>query len=347
MWFGRFAILGLIFAVLPVSAVTIREDIGVLRIHDLLVRPSFFLGEGGQGSFSMGESSLAFRWELDQKYAGVIRLGPRTLINSSARYTNVQNDDIVPVEAFAELNHPYGRFRLGRLPIELGYEGQQWERNLIFPRSLMYRRRVTMLRDVGGSYEIRYNNYYTNFAIHNGESDSDQDGKLWYTARWGYANEKFEVGFAGQTGATEEAETKTSGDTLAGVDPSLDAKWKMVGLFGALHKKKWEWSLEYYMGEREQEEPAGSGRFAVGHSDLSVDFNRIYSAHLRYDTFDPNLKIHGDLQREISLALVMSNKTHSSNLILIGTKVLEEKHQVGNDELRLIWSLSPSGIVRF
>jgi hypothetical protein len=347
MEFGRFAILGLIFAVVPASALTFREDIGVLKIHDLLVRPSFFLGEGGEGSFSMGESSLAFRWELESKYAGVIRLGPRSLINPSARYVNVVNDDIVPVEAYAELNHPYGRFRLGRMPVEFGYEGQQWERSLIFPRSLLYRRRATMLRDVGGSYEIRHNNFYTFVAIHNGESDADQDGKMWQTARWGFANEKFELGAAGQTGSTEKAQTAASGDTLAAVDVNLDAKWRMGGIYGALHKKTWEWVLEFYMGEREQEEPAGSGRFAVGHSDISVEFGKLYSAHIRYDTFDPNLKLDGDLQREISLALVLSNKTHSSNLILIGTKVLEEQNQRGNDELRLIWSLSPSGIVRF
>lgn len=347
MGFIRLAIVGLCFAVSAANAVTIREDIGVLKIHDLLVRPSFFLGEGGQGSFSMGESSLAFRWELDEKYAGVIRLGPRTLINSSARYAGTINDDIVPVEAYAELNHPYGRFRLGRLPIEFGYEGQQWERTLIFPRSLLFRRRVTMLRDVGGTYEIRHNDYYTFLAIHNGESDSDQDGKMWYTSRWGISNEKFELGLAGQTGSTERDQTNASGDSLAGVDVTKDAKWRMGGIYGALHKKTWEWVLEFYLGQREQEEPAGSGRFAVGHSDISVDFGRKYAVHLRYDTFDPNLKKDRDLQREISLAFVLSNKTHSSNLILIGTKVLEEGHQIGNDELRIVWSLSPSGVVRF
>lgn len=346
MRFASFALFGLVCA-WSARAVTIREDIGVLRIHDLLLRPSFFHGEGGKGSFSMGESSFALRWELEEKFAGVIRLGPRTLINSSARYNAAINDDIVPVEAYAELNHVYGRFRLGRLPIDFGYEGQQWERALIFPRSMLFKERIVMLRDVGASYEIRHENFYTNIAVHNGESDTDQDGQMWYTARWGYATEKFELGFAGQTGGTETQQTAGSNDTLAGVDVTQDAKWRMGGVFGALHKKTWEWILEFYMGEREQEEPADSGKFAVGHNDFSFDITRNYSVHLRYDHFDPNLRLHGDLQREISLAFVLSNRTHSSNLMLVGTKVLEEKHQVGNDELRLIWSLSPSGIVRF
>ncbi len=322
-----------------------REDIGVLKIHDILLRPNFFLGEGGRGSFSIGESSFALRWELEDKFAGVIRLGPRSLINPSARYADTVEDDVLLVEAFAELNHAYGRFRFGRIPVEFGYEGKLWERYLIFPRSLMFKERVTMLRDVGGSYEIQHNNYLTAFAIHNGEGDQDQDGRLWYTARWGFAEEKFEMGISGQTGSTKPVTTSSSTDTLAGVNPAEEAHWRMGGLYMAIHNMGFEWNLEYYMGEREQQDVIG--KFAAGHTDVGVEIDRYLSVHFRYDHFDPNLKDSNDLQREVSLGIMLSNKTHSSNLMLVGTKVFEESSEVPNDELRLIWSLSPSGIVRF
>lgn len=323
-----------------------REDIGLLKIHDILLRPNFFLGEGGRGSFSIGESSFALRWELEEKFSGVIRIGPRSLINPSARYSDTVADDVLLVEAFAELNHPFGRFRFGRIPVEFGYEGRLWERYLVFPRSLLFKERVTMLRDVGGSYEISHNNYYTALAIHNGEGDSDQDGRLWYTGRWGYAEEKFEVGIAGQTGSTKPVTTSTSNDTLAGVDPTAEAQWRMGGLYLAIHNFGFDWTMEYYMGERQQGEVIG--KFAAGHSDMSIEIDRFFSVHLRYDHFDPNLKDSNDLKREVSLGLMLSNRTHSSNLLLVGTKVLEETAgQIPNDELRLIWSLSPSGIVRF
>ena len=327
------------------AAKVIREDIGLLKIHDLLLRPNFILSEPQDGSFSIGESSFALRWELEEKFAGVIRIGPRSLLNPVARYSNTVADDVILVEAFAELNHPYGRFRLGRLPVEFGYEGRQWERNLIFPRSLLFEERVVMLRDVGGSYEIRHNNFYTGFVIHNGESDSDVDGRTWYTARWGYATDKFEVGLSGQTGGTKAVATNASQDTLAGVDPTRDAKWRMGGIHGVLHKRTWEWVLEFYMGDREQESQIG--KFLSGHTDIGIEFSPFYSLHLRYDHFDPDRQVQGDIQRKASLGLVLSNKTRSSNLILVGTKVFEEDDQVANDELRLIWSLSPSGIVRF
>ncbi|MGE4130994.1 MAG: hypothetical protein AB7F86_05115 [Bdellovibrionales bacterium] len=323
----------------------LREDVGVLRIHDLLLRPNFLLIENGTGAFSIGESSFALRWELENRFSGVIRLGPRTLLNPLARYSTTVDEDIVAVEAFAEMNHPYGRLRLGRVPVEFGYEGQQWERTLVFPRSLLFSKRAMMLRDVGGSYLIHQNNYYTGFVIHNGESDTDKDGRIWFTSRWGYANDKFEIGATGQTGSTKPTATSTSADTLAGVDPTQEALWRLGGIYGALHKKTWEWVLEYYIGEREQS--TNIGKFMAGHLDISVEFTRYFSAHFRYDSYDPNLSQFGDLQRNVSLGLEWSNKTHSSNLIIMGTKVFEEKHQIPNDELRLIWSLSPSGIVRF
>lgn len=323
----------------------LREDIGELKIHDLLIRPNFMLKEPHNGAFSVGESSFALRWELEHTYAGVVRVGPKTLMNPLARYTATVEEDIMLVEAYAEIYGAYGRARLGRLPIGFGHEGEQWERQLIFPRSLLFQRRLMMLRDVGFSYEIEHNRFYTGMTVHNGESDTDKDGRVWYTARWGYRTERFDVGFSGQTGSTKPTATSASTDTFAGVDPLKEAKWRMGGLFASMNYAKWDWVIEAYLGEREQEKQVV--KYSTGHTDLSHQFTDEFSAHIRYDFLDPNNTVKTDLERQVSLALVLSNKTHSSNIILVGTKVLEQAGQVNNDELRLIWSLSPSGIVRF
>jgi len=329
----------------PVHAAVIREDIGELKIHDLLLRPSFTYRERREGAFSIGESSFALRWELEEKYSGVIRIGPRTLLGQVARYQQTVPEDVTLVEAYAEYNDPYGRFRLGRLPVEFGYEGRQWERNLIFPRSLLFSNRAMMLRDVGFSYEISQNNWYSGFVVHNGESDADVDGQIWYTARWGFRNENFELGIAGQTGETKPTSTNMSGDTLAAVDPSRDAKWRMGGLYVAYAERRWESVLEFYAGENEQEKVVH--KFHTGHLDVSYEWSKVVSSHIRYDHFDPNTQVKNDLEQRASVALVFSNRTRSSNLILVGSKILEEGSQVPNDEIRLIWSLSPSGVVRF
>lgn len=346
MKFSRLLHLAFVMAVAPYAiAAVLREDIGELKIHDLLLRPNFVLREPTDGSYSIGESSFALRWELEDKYAGVIRIGPRSLLSPSARYSDTVNSDIMLVEAYAEYNDAYGRFRLGRIPVEFGYEGKLWERELIFPRSLLFQNRVMMLRDVGGSYEINHNNFFSGVVIHNGESDADEDGRIWYTARWGYRAERFEVGMVGQTGGTKPTATSTSNDTLAGVDPTKEAKWRMGGIYIASSKKKFDWTLEVYQGEREQETVIG--KFSTAHADVGYQFSKTFAGYLRYDHFDPNRNLDGDLQRRASVALVLSNRTKSSNLILVGTKVFEETNQIPNDELRLIWSLSPSGIVRF
>lgn len=326
----------------------IREDIGELKIHDLLLRPYAMLKEPKRGSFSIGESSFALRWELQDKFSGVVRIGPRTLINPLARFDEEVPDDVTLVEAFAEYEDAYGRFRLGRLPIEFGYEGRLWERALIFPRSLLFQRRVMMLRDVGFSYEIEHNNFYTGFVVHNGESDNDVDGRSWYTARWGYRRDDFEIGLSGQTGSTKAIATELSKDTLAGVDPGREAKWRIMGAHWAVSRGKTEWVVEAYMGEREQQldDVVDIGRFTAGHADFGYLFTKTFSAHVRYDHLDKNPKVDTDLERQASLALVFSNRSRSSNLILIGTKAIE-KGDIANDELRIIWSLSPSGIVRF
>ena len=341
----RILLLILTLTTASANAAILREDIGELKIHDLLIRPHFTLSEPSDGSFTLGESSFALRWELQEKYASVVRIGPRTLINPTARYEQVIDDEVSLVEAFAEYTDYFGRFRLGRMPVEFGYEGRLWERELIFPRSMLFANRAMMLRDVGGSYDIQFKKWFTGFTVHNGESDDDIDGRIWYTARWGYRYDELEIGLVGQTGGTKPTSTGTSTDTLAGVDPSRDAKWRIGGIYAAVTRKKLEWSLEYIMGARQQGED--TGKFVTGHADVGYQFSKTFSAHLRYDHFDPNTQIYGDLQRRASLGVVMSNRTRSSNLILVGTKVIEQVGSHANHELRLIWSLSHSGVVRF
>ena len=344
---GFLALLLFSTAVMPhfVSATVVSEDIGELKIHDLLLRPYFMLGEGKQSNFSIGESSFALRWELEKKFAGVVRIGPESLINPSAHFVKTVPDEVTLVEAFAEYNDVYGRFRMGRLPVEFGLEGRKWERELVFPRSLLFQNRAMMLRDMGVAYDISQNNWYTGFVIHNGNSGDNTDGRTWYTARWGYKSDDFEIGATGQTGSTLPDATVASGDTLAGVDTSKAAKWRLAGLYGTVSSKKWEWSLESYMGELEQD--LTSTKFATGHTDLSYMWTKRFSTHVRYDFFDPDLELYGDQQKAASLALQFSNNSHSSNLILVGTKSFGELHTTRNDEIRLIWSLSPAGIVRF
>lgn len=322
-----------------------RESIGQLKIHDVLLRPNVYVREPQEGSFSLGESSFALRWELEDYFQGVIRVGSRELMNPTARYTPSVNDDIVLVEAFGEYRSPFGRFRMGRIPTEFGAEGALWERDLMLPRSLLFKNRVVELRDLGFSYFISHADFYTQLILHNGESENDRDGRIWYSGKWGYKFPDLDLGFSGETGSTKPSSTSTSGDTLAAVDVNKEALWRLGGLYADYTPRHWQVTLEIYGGEREQK--SGTRRFGAGHLDISHTVSEHGAFIFRYDHFDPDFKADNDTQRAFSLGFELSNRTRTSNLILVGTKNLEESHQVPNDELRLIWSLSPSGIVHF
>jgi hypothetical protein len=336
--------LALLFGAQFARATIMREDIGELKIHDLLLRPNFMLEEPRKGSFSIGESSFALRWELEEKYKGVIRIGPRSLINPTARYTNTVNNDITLVEAYAQYDDVYGVFRMGMLPVGFGYEGRLWERQLIFPRSMLYAKRAMALRDIGVSYDISHNNWYTGFVVSNGNSDTNVDGRTWYTARFGYKGEMFDVGAAGQAGSTLPISTTASQDTLAGVDPTQSERWRIGGLYADIAQKDWEIVAEGYLGQLQQQQTT---RYASGHLDLSYLWTKRFSTHVRYDYFNNNMETSNQGETQISLALMFSNLTHSSNLILVGTKDIVQGAEVAHNAVMLIWSLSPSGIVRF
>src|SRR5690606_31563532 len=104
------------------------------------------------------------------------------------------------------------------------------------------------------------------------------------------------------------------------------------------HPSDFKMNLELHLGEVGQDDRLLE-KFAGGHLDLMWDFSPRWGIQARYDQFDPNTKKYGDSEKAISLGFSLSNKTKTSTLFLIGTKVLEEGTQIHNDEARLVWRL--------
>lgn len=252
----------------------------------------------------------------------------------------VDSEKVEMVEAYGQFDSPYGRFRFGRLPIDFGLEGAKSESELIFPRALLFENRVVGLRDLGIGYYVDYNGFFTEVVAHNGEGGRDLDNQYWYTARWGYDFNKFRLGLAGQTGRTTPASTLNSGDTLASVDPTQNAKWRMGGVFFSWRPKRILFEGEGYIGDREQAAD-GIRQFASGHADFGYEWSDQFSSYLRYDEFDRDLGISGGDTRRVALAMVFTNKSRNSRLILMAAHDFNESHH-DDDQYRLIWSLSPS-----
>src|SRR5690606_19733930 len=109
--------------------------------------------------------------------------------------------------------------------------------------------------DIGLSYFILHNGFFTGFVVHNGEAGDPEDSRTWYTAKWGWQDRsKFKIGVAGQTGSTEAKVTDLSGSILGGVDVTKEARWRMGSFFIKWHPSDFKMNVELHMGEVGQED---------------------------------------------------------------------------------------------
>lgn len=332
----HWSILAILFLSGPVFA---REQLGELKVDNLVVRPQFYLIEPARADFQLGESLFSVRWDMDTKIGAVFTMGSKKLLGTTVHYTDSVNEDLGFIEAYGEFNFDYGTIRAGLQPVILGHEGGIGESDLELPRSLLYQRRIAPLRDVGLSYAIDYNNFFTRLMIHNGESGANKDGRLWYTARWGWSEPGFwRVGMAGQTGTTKPVSTNASNDTLAGVDPNKEAQWRMGGPFIIWTPHNWRVGLEGYQGELVQNKEIR--KFSAAYLNMTYTGRKWFFA-VRLDHFDPNHSIDRDVEHQISAGVGLLSDRRTSRIFLVATKQFEVGAQRPNDELRLIWHLTP------
>ncbi len=331
----------LVLLLIPLlAAAEPREQLGTLKIEELVLRPQFRLREPAAGDFQLGESMFSLRWQMDSAVSGVIAVGSAELIGKAHNFTDQINTDLKFIEAYAEYASPYGIFRAGMQPVRFGVEGRERESDLQIGRSLFYQRRLLALRDIGFSYEIENNGFFTSFMIHNGESDTNLDGRIFYTANWGWIqSNRLQIGAAGTTGTTKPVSTSTSNDTIAGVDPTQAAQWRMMGPFILWTPPRWRIDLEAYAGEMVQLKEVR--KYSAGHLEVGFDFKSGIGVMGRYDRFDPNHQKDGDTITQASLGVSWKSQRENSRIYLVATKVIEESTQIPNDEIRLIWHLTP------
>lgn len=316
------------------------EILGRLEVSEILLKPYFLLKEGSQSEFLIGDTSFTMSWYKDELISSRLKIGSADLLNKPVHYKPAVTEDLKIVEAFAQVKGAYGEARLGLIPLDYGLEGATTEGELIFPRSLLFKTHIIGLRDYGASYKISDRGFYTRLAVHNGESDRNLDGRMWMTSTWGYDGLKnMRLGISGQTGSTKPISTSTSTGTLAGVDINKEAKWRMVDLFASWRPRYWTLTLEATMGDLLQEKEVR--KFYVGHFDIAYELSDKWGLQARYDMYDPNNKLKDDIQTEISAGAAYKSEHETSVIYLIATKILEQGKEKANDEIRLIWRVTP------
>ncbi len=325
-------------AVLSVAA----EKLGVLSVDEILLRPYFRAEEGQRGEFGLSDSLVNFSWKKDQHLTANLKLGSQILRNQMIHFSDSPSEDLGLIEAYVQYTGMLGRIRMGIIPLEYGVEGSWQESELIFNRHLLFENRVVSLRDVGVSYYVSHKGFYTQIAVHNGESDvGNPDGRMFLTASWGWRNERnLNLGISSVTGTIKpESTVGVTQNNLAGVDSSIESLWRQATLFLHWHPNKWRFLLEATFGESEQENKIQ--KYNAGHVDLGYDWNQQWATYLRYDHFDWNERVYGDLHRRVTLAAVVSDPHKTNMLILAFSKNFEQGVEVNNDTFQLSWRVTP------
>lgn len=315
------------------------ELLGKISLSDLSLRPEFSLQEGRRSKFSAEGSVLGITWDYDQTLKVNFLLGSENLRYRPDRFPLEEEEKFGFVEAFGEMNLFFGVLRFGLIPVPYGVESLRKESQLIFPRPLIYTRRVINLRDYGFSYGVSNKGFYSQSAIHNGEGGPELDNKLWFTTTLGWRDEVHRAGIKGTTGSTKGSATKDSTGRLGNFDNTKDGKWRMAGFFFERMFKSWDTLVEANIGSLLQD--GNATNFATGNWDVNVWLPHDLGLHARYDFFDPRSGVTSDLIQDITLGFSTQNQTGTSQWILLGTKSFEQKRQVANDEVRILWVLRP------
>ncbi len=324
------------------------ERLGEIELTDFLLEPSFLFSEPASGQFQFGNSRVQVTWHRDKDISGVVTIGNKALVGVPARYQPTATDELAFVEAFAQAETSLGRVRFGMVPLPFGAEGAGEEGHLRFPRSLVYQRRMIVLRDQGVSYSIENEGYFTHFAIHNGEGGKDFDNQMWFTATWGWAGPHLKIGASGQTGRTTPLSTDPTGTLPSLPNSAIDvnrlSRIRIANLYANWESEPFSAKIEATLGETQQD--TDRFKFLATHLDLFYSTSATLGWLARFDYFNPRTDIGGSRVSEATLGVGYRSRFETSAVYLYGSKVFQENVQPDIHQVLLVWRLTPYVLTR-
>lgn len=312
-------------------AIVKAEQIGEISLSDFLVEPSFYFTEKGtvsgttESGFSLGHTYFSAKWNLQKKILGRIMLGQYSLLNRPS-WSPVTESGLGFVEAYAEYKSQLGTIRAGLLPVAFGLDGATQETRLWFPRHFLYTQGLMQLRDMGFSYQIAHNDFYTQATLHNGEGGADQDRRLFYTGRIGWDGPAGMT--AGLSGSVGYYKTSTTQDT----------KTRIGNVFFGMNLYAVGLGLEATMGELKSQ--ISKKQFLNWYVSARHNLGKRWGFLMKYEFFDPSQLVKEDSRKQGLLGVFAENETGTSRVTLAFLKNWEEKSQNANDEYRLTWRIT-------
>jgi hypothetical protein len=322
------------------SANAAGERIGNIRIESISFRPTLLTLEDEGGEFDLADSSFSLSWKRDNNISTFVAVGSTEERNLPIYYAAPQLDNVGFFEAYAQYAGLYGNIRFGLLPLGYSYDGRLAEQDEVFNESLLFEERVIGRRDYGLSYYVTHKGYFTELIAHNGEIDTESDGRLFVTGHWGWTDSnRWTTTMSLQTGSVQGDVSDGGTNTLAGVTNGESAKWRHGAFYVNYHPRNLNVVMQIAGGAVEQDNYDGD------YSSWLIELSHMWSKNMgfgiRIDELDPNRDLPDDKTTKTHLALMLRSNDRTSNVYLVGTKVSEEKGEVPNDELRLVWYVTP------
>jgi hypothetical protein len=307
-----------------------QENLGVLKVDKFFIEPAFSTDARSYSpGFSTGRSFLGASWNLDNRISARLLIGPKFMLMKPARYGILPSRDYSIVEGYGEVDTGLGSLRAGLIPLPFGFYGMKDESQQSFPDDLFVQSRFIQRRDYGGSYFISHNDFTTSIAVHNGESDVDEDSRYFTTGRWSYKGPAGgEYGLSGTTGRWSDLVTMREQKIRAG---NIFAGFKIQGLgLGAEATIISIFEQEVFI------------RQAYGwHIDLEHPLWNQFGLQARYDFFEPHHSVTNDEVREFTLGLNYHSHYWNSVFYVLGTTRWEEGVTDPHVAALVVWKLTP------
>jgi hypothetical protein len=310
-----------------------QSGIGTLKLNGFLLEPMFRSSDqsDARDGFRLGQTQLEIDWTLNTGLKGIARLGNASQVGKIGG-PNEWSSQLGVVEAYGEYRLPVGFLRAGLLPVGFGWEGWTWESNLRFNRSQLFQYQEVPLRDLGISYLVSHNRFYSLLVLHNGESDVDLDERSQFTVTVGYlASAGLNFGFTGSTGRYLKNEIENRARLINGF-----LRWG-----GAQTSLR----FEITHGDFRRLAPEQLVRNLLSYRvEASQLFGASWGLQARYDHYNPDTTQQDRVRNQIQYGFFWSNDEETSTLFLIGVKNQRSSIQNESNEVRLIWRLNDQNV---
>ena len=307
-----------------------QENLGELKIDRFFLEPTFSTDNRAYSpGFSIGRSYIGASWTMDSLISAHILTGPKFMMMKPARYGVTPTRDLSMIEGYGELDSGLGVIRAGLIPLPYGLNGLRDESQQSYFDDLFVQRRFLQRRDFGASYFISHNNFVTSFAVHNGETDADEDGRYWMTGRWSYQGPAgSEYGLSGSVGRWVDLVTMREQKIRAG---NIFAGFKIYGLGLAAEANMISiFEQDIFL------------RQAYGwHVDLESPLWSQLGMQIRYDFLEPHHSVFNDQVRELTLGLNYHSHYWNSVFQVLGTTRWDEGVSETHFAGLVVWKLTP------